>query len=134
IEIVDVPPEYCVDRLGPDAARSEDDIPRLERQLSELREIALLLAAEVVDYQLGDYVRRAGIQHVYGTHERILVCVTPRSHASLMIRRGRRQADRFHGELHAVHVRQPRLSMADAKVLEDNLHTAREARAQVEVL
>jgi len=134
IEVVDAPPEYCVDRLGADAARSEGDISHLERQLSELREIALLLAAEVVDYQLADYLRRAGIPHVYGTHERILVLVTPRSNASLMISRGRRQADRFHGDLHVVHVRQAGLSPADAQVLEQNLRTAREARAHVEVL
>ena len=106
IELVDAPPEYCVDRLAHDADASTADLAKLERQLSELREIALLLAAEVVDQQLGDYLRRAGIDHFYGTHERILVCITPRSHALLMIRRGRRQADRFHGEFYVVHVRQ----------------------------
>ena len=107
---------------------------QLERRLSELREIALLLAAEVVDQQLEEYLRRAGIEHVYGTHERILVCITPRSHALLMIRRGRRQADRFHGEFYAVHVRQAGLSPSDQRVLEQNLRAAREARARVEIL
>lgn len=53
IEIVDAPPEYCVDRLAHRADASTADLVKLERQLSELREIVLLLAAEVVDQQLG---------------------------------------------------------------------------------
>lgn len=132
IEVVDAPPEYCLSRLA-GAGASASDVVRLERQLSELREIALLLAAEVVDQQLGEYLRRAGIEQVYGTHERILVCITPRSSAALMIRRGRRQADRFHGELYVVHARQE-LNAADRAVLEQNLELARGAGARVEVL
>ena len=121
IEIVDAPPEYCVTRAAAEPGEATHDLARLERQMSELREAALLLAAEVVDHQLEDYLRRAGIDQVYGTHERILVCITPRSHASLMIRRGRRQADRFHGDLCVVHVRQeghwaPRTSGSSRKI------------------
>jgi two-component system sensor histidine kinase KdpD len=134
IELVDAPPEYCVNRLAANADASTADLVKLERQLSELREIALLLAAEVVDQQLEEYLRRTGREHVYGTHERILVCITPRSHALLMIRRGRRQADRFHGDLFVVHVRQHGLTPADQAVLDQNLRAAREARAQVEIL
>ena len=134
IEVVDAPPEYCVNRVAQSADSSTADLVKLERQLSELREVALLLAAEVVDQQLGDYLRRAGIEHVYGTHERILVCITPRSHALLMIRRGRRQADRFHGDFYVVHVRQAGLGPADQRVLDENLRAAREAGARVEVL
>jgi two-component system sensor histidine kinase KdpD len=134
IEVVDAPPEYCVSLAAAEPAEPTRDLARLERQLSELREAALLLAAEVVDRQLEDYLRRAGIDQVYGTHERILVCITPRSHASLMIRRGRRQADRFHGDLHVVHVRQHGLGPADQRVLEENLCSARDAGAQIEAL
>jgi two-component system, OmpR family, sensor histidine kinase KdpD len=134
IEIVDAPPEYCVVRAAQGLEGEAGDPVQLERQLSELREIALVLAAEVVDHQLEDYLRRHGIALVYGTHERILVCVTPRSNASLMIRRGRRQADRFHGDLHVVYVEQDSLSEADQRVLEANLECARETGAHVEVL
>jgi K+-sensing histidine kinase KdpD len=51
-----------------------------------------------------------------------------------MIRRGRRQADRFHGDLHVVHVRQEGLSAADQEILDQNLSRAREARAHIEIL
>ena len=134
IEIVDAPPEYCVTRAAQSVGGEAVDPVQLEHQLSELREIALVLAAEVVDQQLELYLRRQGIAQVYGTHERILVCVTPRSNASLMIRRGRRQADRFHGDLHVVYVQQEGLNAADQKILEENLACAREANAHVEIL
>lgn len=125
IELVDAPPEYCRTRSG-----NELD----EGKLSSLREIALLLAADVVDRQLEKYLRRHGIEQMYGTHERILVCVTPRSNATLMIHRGRRQAERFHGELFVVYVEQDELSAGDQQVLDHNLQIAREASENVEIL
>jgi two-component system sensor histidine kinase KdpD len=126
IEIVDAPAEYCV--------TSTEDEPRLQKQLSELREIALVLVAEVVDRQLENYLREQGIEQNYGTHERILVCVTPRSNASLMIARGRRQAERFHGELFVAYVEQDDITPEDRETLEANLEEARKAQAQVEIL
>ena len=131
LELVDAAPEYCVSHSV--EGLSADPQP-LQRQLSELREIALVLAADVVDHQLEDYLRAQGISQTYGTHERILVCITPRSNASVMIRRGRRQADRFHGELYVVYVQQDQLSAGDQATLDQNLAAAREANAHVEVL
>ncbi len=136
IELVDAAPEYCAVRSQ--ASGSHDsgmmDQTQYEHQLSELREIALVLAADVVDRQLEEYLRRQGIEQVYSTHERILVCVTPRSNASLMIFRGRRQADRFHGELYVVYVQQDELKPEDEKILDENLECARAADAHVEIL
>jgi two-component system sensor histidine kinase KdpD len=134
IEVVDAPPEYCVTIAERGANSAPADTAFLERQLSELREIALLLAAEVVDKQLESYLRRQGSEQIYGTHERILVCITPRSNAAVMIRRGRRQADRFHGDLHVVYVEQEQLSPADRSTLAANLAAARHAQAHVQVL
>lgn len=134
IEVVDAPAEYCMTTsLGGGAVR-DGDIPREERQLSELREMALLLAAEVVDHQLGDYLRRQGVTQVYETHERILVGVTPRSNVAVMLRRARRQADRFHGDLHVVYVEQDGLGAEDRAVVARHLALAQEANAHVEVL
>ena len=110
------------------------DAPALDPQLSELREIALVLAAEVVDTQLLDYLKRHGIEQSYGAHERILVCVTPRSNASAMISGGRRQADRFHGDLFVAYVEQPDLSSEDRALLERNLAEARTAKAALVIL
>jgi two-component system, OmpR family, sensor histidine kinase KdpD len=127
IEIVDAPAEYCLDA-------GEEDGLRMQQQLSELREIALVLVAELVDQQLEGYLREQGIEQNYGTFERILVCVTPRSNASLMISRAKRQADRFHGELYVAYVEQEKLSDEDRATLAVNLAAAHEAQATVEIL
>ena len=134
IEIVDAPAEYCVGSGRDGGPLPGDEAARLQQQLSELREIALVLAAEVVDHQLERYLRRQGIEQTWGTHERILVCVTPRSNASLMISRAKRQADRFHGDLTVAYVEQPELPDADRAMLEQNLGYARKAQAHVEIL
>src|SRR5436305_1360956 len=89
------------------------DLSRLRigrgQTVAELREIALLLAADIVDRQLEDYLKQHGITGSYGAQERILMCMTPRSSAQSMIASGRHIAERFHGELIAVHVRQSSL-------------------------
>jgi two-component system sensor histidine kinase KdpD len=125
IEVVDATPEYC-------ASRSIEGDE--QRQLSELREIALVLAADVVDHQLEEYLHQQGGAQLYGTQERILVCVTPRSSAKEMIHRARRQTDRFHGDLYVVYVEQDNLNEADQRVIRENLDYAHEAKARVELL
>ena len=49
------------------------------RRLAELREMALLLAADVVERQLQDYLDDHGVAARWGAQERILVCLTARS-------------------------------------------------------
>jgi two-component system, OmpR family, sensor histidine kinase KdpD len=130
IEIVDAPAEYALTR----SLTRDIDPKTLSSQLDKLREITLLLAADVVDYQLVQYMQDHGIDERYGTHERVLVCITPRSNAAVMIRRGRRQADRFHGELHVVYVDQEELDPQDRLQIEENLSVAREVDANVKIL
>src|SRR6267154_1896940 len=106
IVIVDVPPDLCLWRQG-EKLTSTGISNSQERQLSELRELALLLTAEVVDAQLESYVHAHGIEPVFGTHERFLVCMTPHSNARAMIESGERNKERFQGELYAVYVCAP---------------------------
>jgi two-component system, OmpR family, sensor histidine kinase KdpD len=130
IVVVDAPPEMCIARdgkLGNSAAGPE-------QQLSELREIALLLAADVVDKQLEAYLRRNGIPQTFGAQERIMVCITPRANAGPMIASGKRNADRFHGDLIVAYVRQAEISADDREALERNLSIARAAQARIEIL
>jgi two-component system sensor histidine kinase KdpD len=105
-----------------------------EEQLSALREMALLLAADVVDRQLTSYLQRSGIEASWGTQERILVCLTPRANAAKMIESGRRNVERFHGELIACSVTQGETSPEDEEALERNLAIARQAGARIEIL
>ena len=127
IEVVDAPPEMC-------RQQADDGVAGRQQRLSELREIALLLAADVVDQQLEAYLERQGIEQLWGTQERILVFVTPDVDARAMIASGRRNADRFHGDLLVAYMAQPDLTAADQAALENNLTQARAAHAHIEAL
>jgi len=109
------------------------DAPAREN-LSRLREMALLVAAEVVESELRAYLRAHRIEEIWGTQERILVGITPRSDARPILESGRRNADRFHGELFVAYVRQADLSPADEAALEENLAIARDLNATIKVL
>ena len=132
IMIVDVPPELLLERAGqPSTGGPPAGMPR---RLSALREIALLLAAEVVDHQLEDYLLAHGIEQLWGTQERILVCLTRGADVHAMIASGRRNADRFHGELFAAYVRHDQLSEKDESILQAQLLEAKQANAQTAAL
>jgi two-component system sensor histidine kinase KdpD len=132
IVVVDAPPEMCINRAGDDQTTPAQFSQA--QKLSELREIALLLVADVVDRQLEAYLQRNGIASTFGTQERILVCITPRANAAPMIESGRRNAERFHGDLTVAYVSQPELSADDQTALERNLAIARAANAHIEML
>jgi two-component system sensor histidine kinase KdpD len=133
IVIVDVPPELLLERAGQPSA-ADPSLADTPRRLSALRELALLLAAEVVDKQLESYLLAHGIALLWGTQERILVCLAPGVNAPAMIASGKRNANRFHGELFAAYVRHDRVSEKDEAHLQECLESARQSGAQTGVL
>jgi len=99
-----------------------------------LREMALVLSADVIDAGLQRYLRSHGIEQTWGMHERFLVCLTPRANFERMITSARRSAARFHCDVLAVYVKQEKLSRSDQKSLEEGLAKARAGGLQVEML
>lgn len=130
IEIVDALPEEPLEH----SPERQMDAEKRQERLSVLREMALVLAADVVDRQLSNYLEKHGIRHHFGAQERILVCLTPRANASEMIETARMIADRFHAEITVAYVRQPDLSAEDNAALEEKLELARRTGAQMEIL
>lgn len=131
VVVVDAPPEAVLEERDQDGVTVQ---ARLARQLSQLRGRALLLTADVVDRQLETYLELHGIESSWGTQERILVCMTPRADASAMLASGRRNAERFHGELFAIYVNQANLTPHDRIANERNVKVAHAERAQVHIL
>ncbi len=129
IEVVDAPPEICLEQ-----GSGESPTGQSAQQLSELREIALLLAADVVDRQLEGYLQRHGIEQLWGVQERILVLLTPGASAAHMIESGSRNASRFHGEIFVAYLNDPELPVEDKAVLESDLALARQLEAKIELL
>jgi two-component system sensor histidine kinase KdpD len=99
-----------------------------------LRELALVLSAEVIDAGLQRYLHDHKIEQSWGTHERFLICLSPRANFERMIATARRNASRFHCDVLAVYVKQPNLSDSDRTSLEQALARARTEGAYVEVL
>jgi two-component system sensor histidine kinase KdpD len=130
IEIVDAPPEEPIERTP----QEQLDANRRGHQLSKLRELALVLAADVVDQELQRYLDEHGIQQHMGAQERLLVCITPRANVQDMLESAQIIAERFHGELIAAYVNQPDISPADRASLEEKLQVARSAGARIEIL
>ncbi len=120
VVVVDAPPEA--------ATQEQAD------QLSQLRQRALLLTADVVDAQLEAYLRMNRIESTWGTQERILVCMTPRANAAAMLASGRRNAERFHGELFAIYVNQANLTAEDRMALDRNVMLAKAQQAHIDIL
>lgn len=130
IEIVDAPLEEPTQLR----AHEQTGAQTREQRLSRLRELALVLAADVVDHQLNEYLERHGIKQHFGANERILVCITPRANIEEMMEMGQIIAQRFHGELTVAYVNQPNISPADQAALDARLAIASAAGVHIEIL
>ena len=130
IEIVDAPPEEPMERSAEEQAKAQER----ERRLSRLRELALVLAADVVDHQLNEYLECHGLKQQFGANERILVCITPRANMQEMMEMAQIMTDRFHGELTVAYVNQPNISSDDQAALDARLAIANAAGAHIEIL
>ena len=110
VELVDMSPHALRRRMlhgnvYPDQRKAELALQRFftEDNLTALRELALMRVANQVDESL---LSRWSKDRVPETRERVLVCVTPRGRSEDLIRRGARVAQRAHGDLLVVHVRE----------------------------
>jgi two-component system sensor histidine kinase KdpD len=130
IEIVDAPPEEPIER----SPEQQMAMTNWEQQLSILRELTLVLAADVIDCQLNAYLEKHGIKQNFGAQEKILVCITPRANAGEMIRTARLIAERFHAEMTVVYVSQGSPSAEDRADLKETSDLAQAAKARMEIL
>jgi two-component system sensor histidine kinase KdpD len=130
IETVDAPPEQPLERTPEEQVGAEIRAQRL----SKLRELALVLAADVVEYQLADYLKRHGIKQHFATQERILVCITPRANIHEMLQTTQIIAAKFHAETVVAYVKQPDLSVADQDALEAKLAAFQGAGIPIQIL
>ncbi len=130
VEIVDAPPEEPIER-SPD---QQVEIKQREDRLSKLRELALVVTADIVDHQLNEYLERHAIKQHFGAHERILVCITPRANLEEMMEIAQIIAKRFHGELIVAYVKQANISPEDQAALDVRLAIANAAGAPIEIL
>jgi two-component system sensor histidine kinase KdpD len=121
IELVDLPPEELLQRLQegkvyiPEQAALAKEHFFRKGNLIALRELALRVTAECVETQVLLYRQGEGIQRIWPTQERLLVCVGPGTKSAKVIRAAKRMATGLQAEWIAVHVEAPRLRLSQAQ-------------------
>ena len=101
---------------------------------SALREMALVLSADVIDAGLQRYLQSHDLEPVSRAQERFLICLTTHANTDRMIASARQSAARFHCDVLAIYVRPPNSSEQDHAEMEEKLAPARAAGARVDVL
>ena len=121
IELVDITPDELRERLHagkvyfPETAKLASDNFFKPENLTALREMALRRAAQTVDDQLVDAMRRGGIEGPWAAGERILVLIAGDAGAPALVRAGRRLADLMDAPWTVAHVERPNRPTQDAK-------------------
>jgi two-component system sensor histidine kinase KdpD len=121
VELVDITPEELRERLHagkvyfPETAKLASDNFFKPENLTALREMALRRAAQTVDDQLVDAMRRGGIEGPWAAGERILVLIAGDAGASALVRAGRRLADLMDAPWTVAHVERPNRPTQDAQ-------------------
>ncbi len=143
IELIDLPPADLLQRLKEGKVYIPEQAEKAMRNffrkgnLIALRELALRRTAEQVEEQMESYRRDAGVQDIWPTAERILVCVGPNPRSIRLIRAARRMAAGLRAEWIAVHVEATshiRPSPEDLRLLAEHMRLAESLGAQTATL
>jgi two-component system sensor histidine kinase KdpD len=139
VRLIDLPPDELLDRLSEGKVympeRAERAIQNFFRKgnLIALRELALRSTAERVDAQMRTYRTAHGIQGVWATAERVLVCVSASPSSARLVRAARRMAAALHAPCIAAYVETPAalgMSEANRQRLAENLRLAEQLGAE----
>ena len=139
IRLVDLPPDELLQRLKEgkvyvpeQVAHAMEDFFR-KGNLTALRELTMRAAAERVDEQVRSYMYSHSIRGPWATGERLMVCISPSSSGSRLVRTARRLATQLAAEWFAVYVETPdnlRLSPGESERLTTTLRLAEEMGAK----
>jgi two-component system sensor histidine kinase KdpD len=139
VRLIDLPPDELIERLGsgkvyiPDQAQRAVESFFRKGNLIALRELSLRSVAERVDADMRTYKTEHGIQGVWPTAERILVCVSASPASARLVRAARRMAASLHAPCIAAFVETPaalRMTQAHRERLSENLRLAEQLGAE----
>lgn len=142
IELVDIPPEELLQRLEegkvyfPEQAHLAKEHFFRKGNLGALRELALRTTAERVGKEVLLYRQGQGIQHIWPSKEKILVCIGPGLESVKLIRAAKRIAASLQVDWIAVYVETPKLqaSVSNRNSAIVNLRLAAQLGADTRVL
>ncbi len=136
--MVDLTPEALQKRMQRGDVYAADKVSQALQNffrrgnLIALRELALRQVTEHVDRSLENYMAAKDIRETWPVRERLAVCVSANPAAQYLIARAARMARRLDAEFYVIYVDTGRkVSEADLKSLEANLHFAEDLGAKV---
>lgn len=141
VVVVDLTPDALQNRLRRGNVYRAEKVPQALKNffrkgnLNALRELVLRQAAEDVDEDLDNYMKREGIKDNWHTVERLMVCISSSPNAKKLIRRGARIANRYKCEWFVVSVSSTRLffrrdAEEDKKMLASHTQLAKQLGAE----
>lgn len=119
IELVDLPPEDLLKRLQegkvyfPAQATLAKEHFFQKGNLIALRELVLRVTAQCVEAQVLLHRQGQGIERIWPTQQRILVCVGSEPESKQMVRTAKRMATNLQVEWIALHVDAPKLRLSE---------------------
>ncbi|MDD3029491.1 MAG: sensor histidine kinase KdpD [Alphaproteobacteria bacterium] len=125
IELIDLPPDELLQRLKegkvyiPEQARLAINRFFTPGNLTALRELALRQAAERVDEQMANLMRRYAIAGPWPTSNRVMVCIVDDHQGALLVRTARRSAERRQASWIVLHVETSRHRHMSEKAREE---------------
>jgi two-component system sensor histidine kinase KdpD len=104
--------------------------------LNALRELALRITANQVSKQVNAYRQEEGIESIWATQDKIVVCVNANKDSAKLIRAAYRTATNFNAQWLAVYVETPglKLSQEQSNSAIQQLHFANQLGAETHVL
>jgi two-component system sensor histidine kinase KdpD len=143
IELVDLPPDELLKRLKegkvyvPEQIAAAIDRFFQKGNLIALRELSMRTAAKYVDEQTLAYMKAHAISGPWPSGERLLVCISPDSLGTRLVRSARRLAYELGAEWSAIYVETPenaRLTPEQQDQLTDSLRLAQRLGAKIVTL
>lgn len=142
VELVDLPPDDLLKRLQegkvyiPKQAAIATTHFFRKGNLIALRELALRAVAERVGAEVLLYRQGQGIERIWPTQEKLLVCVGANSDSLKVIRTAKRLASSLQADWIALHIDTPRQNLSDKQrdIVTQNMRFAEQNGAETKIL
>jgi two-component system sensor histidine kinase KdpD len=135
---IDITPRALMNRLQRGDIYASEKVPIAltnfftEGNLSALREIALREVAGAVDKTVQGYREEHGVETIWKTSEKVLVCLSPDKPSDKLLRRGWRMSQRLHADLRAVYVATDKITREQQMILDSDFALAARLHIKIE--
>ena len=135
---IDITPRALINRLQRGDIYAAEKVPTAltnfftEGNLSALREIALREVAGAVDKTVQGYREEHGVEQIWQTSEKVMVCISPDKPSDKLLRRGWRISQRLRAGLIAVYVATDKITRDQQLILDEDFALASRLHIKIE--